>query len=194
MRRYLTQDPIKLAGGMNFYRYPLNPIQWVDPLGLAEIIVWEPVGRGGSSFGHVSTIANGRSYSWGTGGWDSNKDPSTYIDNNRNFRSGTGVKISMTPDQENRFEECLKKHDGKYNIFTNNCGTPPQKCLREVGINDFYDPTQTAIGVNENHVFPVDLGNGLLSSGAVKGTSEYPAKTPATTMERLKRAPWAWGL
>jgi RHS repeat-associated protein len=32
--RYITQDPIGLAGGMNGYVYPTNPVEWVDPLGL----------------------------------------------------------------------------------------------------------------------------------------------------------------
>ncbi|MFW9270183.1 RHS repeat domain-containing protein, partial [Pseudomonas sp. NR3] len=32
--RYLTLDPSKLAGGLNGYRYTLNPTGWVDPLGL----------------------------------------------------------------------------------------------------------------------------------------------------------------
>ncbi len=32
--RYLTADPIKLAGGLNSYRYVPNPTGWVDPLGL----------------------------------------------------------------------------------------------------------------------------------------------------------------
>jgi RHS repeat-associated protein len=34
--RYLTQDPVKLAGGLNAYRYALNPTGWVDPLGLSD--------------------------------------------------------------------------------------------------------------------------------------------------------------
>jgi RHS repeat-associated protein len=33
--RYLTPDPIKLAGGLNSYQYTQNPTGWVDPLGLA---------------------------------------------------------------------------------------------------------------------------------------------------------------
>ncbi|SDY35332.1 RHS repeat-associated core domain-containing protein, partial [Pseudomonas sp. NFACC08-1] len=33
--RYLTPDPSKLAGGLNGYRYTVNPTGWVDPLGLA---------------------------------------------------------------------------------------------------------------------------------------------------------------
>ncbi|MCV5555584.1 RHS repeat-associated core domain-containing protein, partial [Escherichia coli] len=33
--RYITQDPIGLEGGWNLYQYPLNPIEHIDPLGLA---------------------------------------------------------------------------------------------------------------------------------------------------------------
>jgi len=32
--RYMTQDPIGLRGGLNFYGYPLSPLQFIDPLGL----------------------------------------------------------------------------------------------------------------------------------------------------------------
>jgi RHS repeat-associated protein len=32
--RYLTQDPVKLAGGLNPYRYTRNPTEWVSPSGL----------------------------------------------------------------------------------------------------------------------------------------------------------------
>ncbi|MGN6667052.1 MAG: RHS repeat-associated core domain-containing protein, partial [Trinickia sp.] len=33
--RFVSQDPIKLRGGINIYAYGANPIGWVDPLGLA---------------------------------------------------------------------------------------------------------------------------------------------------------------
>nr|WP_237143823.1 MULTISPECIES: RHS repeat-associated core domain-containing protein [Pseudomonas] len=34
--RFLTPDPIKLAGGLNSYQYVPNPTGWVDPLGLSS--------------------------------------------------------------------------------------------------------------------------------------------------------------
>ncbi len=34
--RFLTPDPIKLAGGLNNYQYVPNPTGWVDPLGLTS--------------------------------------------------------------------------------------------------------------------------------------------------------------
>ena len=35
--RYITQDPIKLIGGLNFYQYCQNPVNWIDPLGFKNI-------------------------------------------------------------------------------------------------------------------------------------------------------------
>jgi RHS repeat-associated protein len=32
--RFITQDPIGLLGGENFYQYAPNPNGWIDPLGL----------------------------------------------------------------------------------------------------------------------------------------------------------------
>ena len=32
--RFISHDPIRLAGGFNLYQYAPNAIQWVDPLGL----------------------------------------------------------------------------------------------------------------------------------------------------------------
>lgn len=35
--RYITQDSIGLRGEWNLYQYPLNPIRFIDPLGLAQV-------------------------------------------------------------------------------------------------------------------------------------------------------------
>jgi RHS repeat-associated protein len=34
--RYITQDPTGLPGGFNLYAYPVNPLSWIDPLGLSR--------------------------------------------------------------------------------------------------------------------------------------------------------------
>ncbi|UBM27765.1 HNH endonuclease [Pseudomonas sp. p1(2021b)] len=34
--RFVTQDPIGLQGGFNLYKYAINPLTWLDPLGLAN--------------------------------------------------------------------------------------------------------------------------------------------------------------
>jgi RHS repeat-associated protein len=48
--RFLTPDPIKLAGGLNNYQYVPNPVNWVDPLGLAGVKAdCPPNGNNGSS-------------------------------------------------------------------------------------------------------------------------------------------------
>ena len=40
--RYITQDPIGLAGGWNLYQYPLDPVSDIDPLGLSG---WDGLGK-----------------------------------------------------------------------------------------------------------------------------------------------------
>ncbi|RQR70887.1 RHS repeat-associated core domain-containing protein [Burkholderia sp. Bp9012] len=44
--RFISKDPIGLAGGLNSYQYAPNPVQWVDPLGLARSGQWVTVGNG----------------------------------------------------------------------------------------------------------------------------------------------------
>jgi len=34
--RFISQDPIGGAGGINLYQYAPNPLVWVDPLGLRK--------------------------------------------------------------------------------------------------------------------------------------------------------------
>ncbi len=47
--RYISQDPIGLAGGMNLYQYTNNPVQQIDPLGLVNIGDGIPGAKGQTS-------------------------------------------------------------------------------------------------------------------------------------------------
>jgi RHS repeat-associated protein len=44
--RFISKDPARWAGGLNFYAYAPNPIQWVDPLGLARVKGITPNNKG----------------------------------------------------------------------------------------------------------------------------------------------------
>nr|WP_242457321.1 RHS repeat-associated core domain-containing protein [Escherichia sp. 93.1447] len=64
--RFLSSDPIGLAGGINLYRYAPNALGWIDPLGLIKVfrnlradesvsdgLSAKAPGRGMSAAGHV---------------------------------------------------------------------------------------------------------------------------------------------
>lgn len=40
--RFVSQDPIGLAGGENSYQYTRNPVNWIDPLGLVALRSFDP--------------------------------------------------------------------------------------------------------------------------------------------------------
>ena len=44
--RFISKDPIGLAGGINFYQYAPNPVEFIDPLGLRKYVV---IGEGQAS-------------------------------------------------------------------------------------------------------------------------------------------------
>lgn len=176
--RYISADPIGLAGGMNLHAYVQNnPVNLADPLGLyTEIIVWQPVTWTSSSFGHVSSNVNGTNYSWTPDGWDTNPSASNYAQRQEGFRSGVGTILKLTPDQEKKLVECYAKKRKDYSKFTNNCGDPHEDCLKE------------AAGVTfSNSFFPVNIGNDSLNSPYYGGSTFYTG--PSRPFWR--DAPWA---
>jgi hypothetical protein len=128
-----------------------------------EIVVWNPVGLGGSAFGHVSTNVNNQNFSWGPQGWDT-KYPNANDYNNRQqeFRGGRGVILNLTKKQEADFTACMQKSRGAYSATSNNCGTPPQECLKSVGVD---------IG---NSTLPNVILDNLRDSPNAVGNVSYP--------------------
>lgn len=69
----------------------------------------------------------------------------------------------------------MSKSQGSYSATGNNCGSPIQNCLKQVGID------------TGSQTLPVSLGNRLLDMGIVNGIKEYPASRPGGG----RSAPWA---
>lgn len=110
----------------------------------------------------MSSNVNGQNFSWGPKGWDTNSSASSYAKNQQGFRSGAGVVLKLTPQQEVKLVACYARKRKGYSAFTNNCGDPHQDCLKE------------AIGSSlSDSFFPVSIGNDLLDSPYFGGAKIY---------------------
>jgi RHS repeat-associated protein len=97
--RFLTQDPIGLAGGINLYRYAPNPGRWVDPLGLAVdlSLVGQSYACNLDMFPTTyQVLGHGAKDGWlgdGTGNVISPQGMSGYIQSQPDYRKGQAVTL-----------------------------------------------------------------------------------------------------
>ncbi|WP_167852987.1 RHS element core protein [Escherichia coli] len=109
--RYITQDPIGLAGGWSLYAYPLNPVQHVDPLGLSTMIIGNgPVPD--NPFGHAAAANRYGLMSSGTGD-EMGASVSDYF-KKMQPRRDTWIWIIDTTDEE---EQCMGNDSNLLIVF-----------------------------------------------------------------------------
>jgi len=163
--RFISEDPLGFEAGINFYTYVENaPIHTRDPSGLlSEVIVFEGVGSGASSQGHVAANINGTIYSWGPNGMTV-VTMSEYMDAN-NFRDGVGLTLDLTWLEETmlRFDLSNFEASNLYSVLSCNCTDPIESSLESLGFD---------LGIN---ITPNSLANSLDSIGVVIDTTLYPA-------------------
>jgi len=160
--RYITPDPIGLAGGINPYTYTSNnPINATDPLGLlTEVIV-----TGGNWYGHAAININGTVYSSGRYNPDSAnsfgmkgdnimlvQEHSNYVNYYKNKgRNSAGYILDISPADEQKikkyFDDLIKnsakwkfghKLPDDYSFLSENCATNVTDGLQE-GLSWFND-------------------------------------------------------
>jgi RHS repeat-associated protein len=150
--RWISKDPIRFLGGRNMFLYSMgDPVNLADPLGLyTEVIFWQPVGWGASSFGHVSIDINGTTYSWAPGGMTIEPTPA-YISRNTRFRSGRGLILGLSQSEEYALDAYLAGYSGAYGAVSNNCTDPIENGLEWIGKRHGMDsllPTGLALSLS----------------------------------------------
>jgi RHS repeat-associated protein len=151
--RYITQDPIGLLGGMNGFSYPVNPVKWVDPLGLRPI---PPTPKGVDpddwACEHGDKLACGRNT-------EANKRRNAAFESNESDGRTASSKTTSPAESGEKSEEAIFRLHGGITIFgANGTVTAPGKDGKEeysVG-GEFFSSelgaacdseTETAIGV-----------------------------------------------
>ncbi len=140
--RYITADPLGLAGGVNIYTYALNnPLYWIDPYALDITVSFNPNAAAG--FGHVGLGVNtldtvgqrpqpsASSIRMALGlnvPGEISPDPTAPL----------SVTIPTTSEQDRNAQKCIEtrtQQQQDYNLYNNNCTLFVRQCLGAAGIN-----------------------------------------------------------
>ena len=175
LQRWLNQDPLGEAGGINLYGYVRNnPINYFDPLGLLTVVaIGQP--QGDNPFGHAAIATTGNGVvSFGTGTtFDSNF--TDYLNKQATYRDTTLYVLNTTPSQEQAINDYLKTQKGKpINLYPDNCAHRTSAALNAGGA------APPDLMFLDNGDLPAVLGNmlgedpGNLQISVPKGTTLPP--------------------
>jgi RHS repeat-associated protein len=139
--RYITSDPIGLAGGTNTYTYVGNtPVNWIDPLGLETLVIFNGP-TSGNPFGHTAIATTGSGvYSPGNNPNDPNRNYqgsslTDYLAVEAARRDTTVYVLPTTPDQEKAVINYMKSKATRPEIFPDNCAARVGNSLKAGSVN-----------------------------------------------------------
>jgi len=140
--RFVSKDPIGLAGGLNLQQYAINPLQWIDPLGLTSGKAIIRHYDTGFRTGHytVETHQGARKIHTHQVTIDEQKN-TTIIDEKKYNQMGSDpvireVEIDL-PDAAaaQKYQRSVEEKDGgTYDEATNSCMTHVGNVLRAGGV------------------------------------------------------------
>ncbi len=112
--RYITQDPIGLAGRWNFYQYTINPVQQVDPLGLD---IWiENQGPGEPAL-HQSVNVGAPDGSYNSYSYAMGSFPHGEVYNDVKHGGKIEMYKKTTKEQDETFDKAMKAQLGEHGYY-----------------------------------------------------------------------------